>query len=181
MSAEVWTAIFSGLTLVVFVVTAFAALVQLRHLRVNNSLSGLIMLLEDWQKPELQERMRHILLEFPARLKDEEFLTVLRGAERLARADHEWLQVCDFYEQLGSYVKYNMIEAAPLIDVSNNQIMSLWTSVEPAVAILRAKRGSDSIFENFEYLAVLSRKWNERHPNGAYPTNVPRWKQLLRR
>jgi hypothetical protein len=40
-------------------------------------------------------------------------------------------------------------------------------------AILRGHYGR-AIYENFEYLAVLSQDWGAKHPDGSYPDNVRR-------
>ena len=175
MNAEVLNAIFSGLTLVVFVVTAIAAIVQLRHLRSNTSLQGLTMVLQDWQKPEMQAWIRYVRVELPEKLKDPKFCDEFR--RRLDRVHHPELHVCDYWEQCGTYIKYGMIDRVTFLDSSCTTIVRLWESIYPAIAIMR-ERGGPSVYENFEYLAVLSKQWINSHPNGAYPANMPRWDEL---
>jgi hypothetical protein len=176
MNAEVLNAIFSGLTLVVFIVTAIAAIVQLRHLRSNTSLQGLTTVLQDWQKPEMQAWIRYVSLELPEKLKDPAFCDEFR-APRRDRTRHPELHVCDYWEQCGTYVKYGLIDRAALLDSSSTTIVRLWSKVYPAIVILR-ERGGPAVYENFEYLAVLSKQWIAAHPNGTYPANMPRWDQL---
>jgi hypothetical protein len=175
VNAEVLNAIFSGLTLVVFVVTAIAAIVQLRHLRSNTSLQGLTMVLQDWQKPEMQAWIRYVRVELPEKLKDPKFCDEFR--RRLDRVHHPELHVCDYWEQCGTYIKYGMIDRVTFLDSSCTTIVRLWESIYPAIAIMR-ERGGPSVYENFEYLAVLSKQWINSHPNGAYPANMPRWDEL---
>ncbi|MBV8366958.1 MAG: hypothetical protein JO194_10745, partial [Candidatus Eremiobacteraeota bacterium] len=43
----------------------------------------------------------------------------------------------------------------------------------PYTAIARRRLG-DALWENFEYLVVLSRAWMASHPHGMYPKDVPR-------
>jgi hypothetical protein len=176
LNAEILNAIFSGLTLVVFVVTAIAAVVQLRHLRSNTSLQGLTMVLQDWQKPEMQAWIRYVRLELPEKLKDPAFCDEFRGAARRDRTRHPELHVCDYWEQCGTYIKYGMIDRLTFLDSSCTTIVTLWQCVYPAVVIMR-ERGGPSVYENFEFLAVLSKQWIAAHPNGAYPANMPRWDQ----
>jgi hypothetical protein len=175
VNAEVLNAIFSGLTLVVFIVTAVAAIVQLRHLRSNTSLQGLTMVLQDWQKPEMQAWIRYVRLELPEKLKDPTFCDEFR--RRLDRVHHPELHVCDYWEQCGTYIKYGMIDRLTFLDSSCATIVRLWESIYPAIVIMR-ERGGPSVYENFEYLAVLSKQWIDAHPNGAYPANMPRWDKL---
>jgi hypothetical protein len=176
LNAEILNAIFSGLTLVVFIVTAIAAVVQLRHLRSNTSLQGLTMVLQDWQKPEMQAWISYVRLELPEKLKDPAFREEYRRSGR-DRARHPELNVCDYWEQCGTYIKYGMIDRLTFLDSSCTTIVRLWQCVYPAIVILR-ERGGPSVYENFEFLAVLSQQWIDAHPNGAYPANMPRWEQL---
>ena len=98
LSVEVLTAVFSGLTLLVFIVTAIAGVVQLHHLRSNTSLEGLMTVQRDWQQPHLQEWIQYVWRELPEKLKDpayrEEYLHSPVDRER-----HPELHVCDYYEQ----------------------------------------------------------------------------------
>jgi hypothetical protein len=175
VNPEVLSAIFSGLTLLVFVVTAIAAIVQLRHLRSNTSLQGLTMVLQDWQKPEMQAWIRYIRRELPEKLKDPAFLEEFQGP--MDRLSHPELHVCDYWEQCGTYLKYGLIDRETFLDSGGATIMSLWSILFPAIAKMRETRGL-ATYENFEYLAVLGKQWNDAHPNGAYPADLPRWQDL---
>ena len=178
MGPDVWTAIFSGLTLAVFVITAVAALIQLRHLRMANSLTGLVTTLQDWQKPELQKWIDFIRFELPERMKDEHFVAQLRTSP-VPRSEHPELNVCDYYEQVGSYVKYGMIDREAYLDVACATIVAFWQRLWPTILVMRETRG-DSLYENFEYLAVLGQQWTDAHPDGAYPRGLPRWRELTK-
>ena len=180
MAAEVWNAIFAGLTLVVFVVTAIAAFVQLRHLRVSNSLNGLITILEDWQKPELQRWVHFTRYELPQKLKDDAYFAQIASLQSLNREEHPWLHVCDYYEQLGAIVKYGMIDSQALLDVGCGTITSLWRAVWPALEARRRGIDNEALCENFEYLAVLCQNWLDRYPRGAYPRGTPRWPDVAK-
>ena len=174
LSVELWTAVFSGLTLVVFIVTAIAGVIQLHHLRSNTSLEGLMAVQRDWQQPHLQEWIQYVRRDLAEKLKDpayrEEYLH-----PPVDRTRHPELHVCDYYEQTGTYLKYGLIDRDAYLDIGCTTIVTLWSAVWPAVETIRTARGP-SVYENFEYLAVISKQWIQKYPNGAYPANLPRWK-----
>jgi len=178
MTVELWNVVFSAATFVVIAVTAIAATVQLRHLRASNQLTALVTLLEDWQKPEMQSWVSFVRGgELAERLKDPDYLRSLEGIRR-DRTIHPWLHVCDYYEQLGSYVKYGLVDKPSFFDVSCVTVRALYEEIWPCIARIREVANNDSIFENFEYLAVEAVLWLKSHPRGAYPKGVPRYAQL---
>lgn len=177
MTAEVWSAIFSGATLVVLIVTAIAAIVQLRHLRANTSLSGSVNLMQTWQEPQFQGWISYIRTELPAKMNDPAFLEQFRTGGAIDRADHPELQLADYYEQVGTFLKHGLLDRAILMDVGNFMIADFWRRLEPLTTLMREKRGP-SLYENFEYLAVVAEMYGREHPHGGYPRNLPRWNQL---
>ena len=52
-------------------------------------------------------------------------------------------------------------------------VVDAWNALIDVTAILRGHYGR-AIYENFEYLAVLSQDWGAKHPDGSYPDNVRR-------
>jgi len=176
--AEYWNVIFSAATLVVIAVTAIAATVQLRHLRASNQLTALVTLLEDWQKPEMQAWVRFVRGgELAKQLEDPAYLRDLRNT-RGDRNLHPWLHICDYYEQLGSYVKYGLVDKPSFFDVSCVTVSSLYATLRPCIERVREVANNHAIFENFEYLAVQAVLWIRSHPDGAYPKGVPRYNDL---
>lgn len=179
MSLESWSVLFSGLTFLVIAITALAALVQLRHLRASNQLNTLVTILEDWQKPQMQAWVTFVRLELHERLKDPEYLQSIESAGGpLDRTLHPWLHIADYYEQLGSYAKFRLIDTRSYLDVSNVVVADFYERMQPCIEKLRQVRGSRAIFENFEYLAVLGRQWDRKFPEGNFPRGVPRFKEL---
>ena len=176
MTLEAVNTLFSALTFMVIAVTAIAATVQLRHLRSSNQLAALVHLLEDWQKPELQRWVSFVRIELPEKLRDPAYLASI-VPHRSDRTMHPWLHLCDYFEQMGSYFKYGLVDADAFLDTSGGQVLRLYTSLKPCIAALRAESGP-SMYENFEYLAVQAILWNRRFPEGRYPTNVPRFDEI---
>lgn len=178
MTLEALNTVFSGLTFVVIAVTAAAASVQLRHLRASNQLTALITILEDWQKPELQRWVRFVRNELPQRVRDPAYLDSI-GTHSADRDLHPWLHVCDYYEQIGSYLRYGLMDKTSFLSVGCTTVSSLYAIVEPCVERMRAARGSNSLFENFEYVAVLGKRWEREHPDGTWPRGLQRFKDLV--
>jgi hypothetical protein len=93
------------------------------------------------------------------------------------RAIHPELHICDYFQQLGSYFKYRMFDLDSYLDVASFTISDLYRNAKPCIDKMREERG-DSLYENFEYLAVQCQLWNQRHPRGAYPRGLPRFSDL---
>jgi hypothetical protein len=176
MSLELWTVVFSGATFVVIAATAIAALIQLRHMRAGNQLNALLTLLEMWDKPEMQSHIRYMRTTLQEKIKDPKFLAAYEEAG-LSRADHPELLVADFWEQIGTFMKYGLIDERSWFDIASAQIGRSWRDLEPVVLAARGTRGP-SAFENFEYLAVRAELWVRRSPEGYYPKRMPRMAQL---
>jgi hypothetical protein len=177
MSVDVWTAIFSGLTMVVLIVTAIAAIIQLRHLRANTSLEGLITIMQDWQAPHFQSWIGYVLSTLPAKLDDPDFLAEFENPGSIDRAQHPEMRLADYYEQVGALLKYELIDRRLMLDLGSGIIPELWRILEPAITLMRRHRGP-SLYENFEYFAVLSVRWHRDHPKGCYPARLSRWHEL---
>jgi hypothetical protein len=164
--------IFAALTLVVVAAAAVAALIQLRHLRASNQLNGLLTVLETWQNAQFQEWMEFVRDELPAKRTDPAFMDGLRTLP-INRRVHPEMHVCDWYEQVGSYMKNGLLEERSFLDIISSNANEYWALLWPVIAILRERRGP-SVYENFEYLAARGRLWNKKFPRGAYPSETPR-------
>ena len=168
MRLEVWNTVAAVGTFLVVVATAVAALIQLRHLRVNNQLQALLAILSMPYEPVLNEAFDFVLGGFSACMRDPEFRAELVGAIPPARQRHKQFRVCDYYERLGSCIKFKLISEDLYFDNSSPE--RFWTILEPAIALYRTARGPTA-YENFEYLVIRSREWDRRHPSGNLPRN----------
>jgi hypothetical protein len=177
MQLDALNTIFAGLTFAVISATAIAALVQLRHLRASNQLQGLITVLRIWEDPVFQRYMDFVRNELDARLRDPEFIQSL-SKRPVDRTLHLELHVCDMWEQIGSYVKYGLIDERSFMDVSSGQVFNTWVQIAPVITKMREFAGP-SLYENFEYLAVRGRLWIDRYPDGNYPAGAPRMTELI--
>lgn len=176
MPLEVWNTIFAGATFAVIAATAIAALVQLRHLRAGNQLNVLLTLMKMWDTPDMQGHIKYMRTEFQEKAKDPKFLEEFK-LSGVSRVDHPELLVADFWEQIGTFMKYQLVDERAWLDIAGTQVLRAWRDLAPAVAAMRARAGL-SAFENFEYCAVRARLWMRANPNGCYPASMPRMAQL---
>ena len=179
MALDHVNAIVGLLTLLVVSLASVAALVQLRHLRAANTLNGLLEVLRQWQDPRLQNDLGFVRNELPARLRDPSYRESLRQRP-VDRTVHRELFVCDWYEQIGSYLKHGLLDERVFMDVSCSSVSNAWRNCWPAIEIMRESAG-DQLYENFEYAAVRGRMFIERYPNGVWPTRVPRMRAFAAR
>jgi hypothetical protein len=175
MTLELWNTIFAGATFAVIAATAIAALVQLRHLRASNQLAALLTILEQWKDPQLQEYISFVRHQLTERMKDPQFRADYAG--NADRHVHLELHVCDWWEQIGSFLKYGLIDEAALMDTTCWQVSTMWGLLWPSIKLLREKSGP-SAYENFEYMAVKGTLWMRAHPSGSYPKSMPRMADL---
>jgi hypothetical protein len=171
MTAEYVTAFASVGTLVVIAATALAAFVQLRHLRTNNVLMVLNDFREAYERPEMlaaNEALPKVL----ARLEDPESRRKL--AESTVSPD--WVRsvfpLLRLLETLGSYTNRNVVPRDLVCDMWAPVVLAIWTESAPLIAVMRRTAGP-SLFENFELIAVLSRRWLDKR-QAVYPRSLPR-------
>lgn len=173
MNAETIGAISSVATFLVIGVTAIAALVQLRHIRSANQLTGLLHYIARWESDAVQSATSFVETQLKEKLEDPGYRSGL-WHHNPDRREHPELRVADWCEQMGSYIKYGMISGEQYLDLGGWYIDSMWEQLQEVVAIRRAASGKSAMYENFEFLAARSKAWAAAHPGGNYPHNVPR-------
>jgi hypothetical protein len=164
-------AISTFITMLVIAASAIAALIQLRHLRQNNQLSGLLSVLELFQEPRFHELINWVRTELPKRMQDPEFRAALEKTP-VDRVVHPELHVAELYEEIGSYVRSGLIDEALFLQGHWYNVILYWDLLWPVMEIVRRTR--PYVFENFEYLATRAQAWKDRHPRGNYPASLPR-------
>ena len=158
-------------TFVVISATAIAAVVQLRHMRANNQLEGLLDIvgrIED-QNRWIDETRRQL----PGMLADPAYVQSV--ANRSFDRNVAWLQLGNRNERIGSLLKYRLIPEDPFLDVYYAIVVQTWEIMLPMTALLRST-ASQNIWENFEYLYMRAKSFGERYKYGNYPKGVPRAK-----
>lgn len=166
MSLELVNAIASVFTAVVIGATAVAAIIQLRHLRMNNQITALLAVQAEFDAKDFREAERLVRKEFPAILEDEGFcayfIAVLKDEEpvessRYVGARYAARIVANTYENLGVLAKRGIVDRNILLDVYAYIITSAWDDLEGFVALVRLLTGEQTLYINFEYLASIAR------------------------
>ena len=159
-------------TFVVITATAIAAVVQLRHLRAQNQLTGLLTVLARVEDPQFNEWVDGAREMVKTRLADPTYRrAILDGTYE--RTNNPWLNLANSYDWVGSLVKFKLIPEEPFLDTYSGRIQQAWSIVESIVPLVRSRRGP-MVWENFEYLVVRARRYAAIHANGAYPKGVAR-------
>ena len=169
MPLEVWNTVATVGSFLVISATALAALVQLRHMRGGNQIAVLTELRASQQTPEFLTAVHYVYSELPEKMKDPAFRYQL--ANRTARTAENNQQISyaetvgDFYENMGVFAKTGLVDCRLLMDIHSAIVLDAWNALADVTAALRAHYGR-AIYENFEYLAVLSQNWIAAHPEG---------------
>jgi hypothetical protein len=83
-------------------------------------------------------------------------------------------------------VKHNMVEARLACDWLYSPVVPCWDALAPLISSRRAMLGYN-MWEDFEYLALLCKRFRQRHPQGTYPHGEERlplplpWPEALSR
>jgi hypothetical protein len=171
MTLEFWTTAAAVGTFVVITASAIAALVQLRHMRTSNQLSGLVSVFEMLQDPSVRDMMNYVRHDLADRMQDPLFRAGLME-NPVDRRKHPEFHLCDIYNHVGSFVRSGLIDERTYLQTDWFNVNLYWRLLAESIAIGRTDR--PHIFENFEYLAARARAWIEEHPDGDYPAGERR-------
>ncbi|MBV8638306.1 MAG: hypothetical protein JO322_09490 [Candidatus Eremiobacteraeota bacterium] len=172
MTAEWLAAIASVATFVVIAATAVAALVQVRHLRNTNQIAVFTELRHRMEVPDFQEGICFIRFELPERTDDPEFRR--RLLDRTTRESEIVRDIGNFIDgAIAPLVKHRMVDRTLACDLFYFPVVMCWDHLAPFIATSRAMLGY-TMWEDFEYLALLCKNFRARYPEGTYPRNTPR-------
>lgn len=182
MSLELVTAISSVVTALVIGATAIAAMIQLRHMRMSNQITALLAIQDEFDAQDYRAADTLIRQEFPAIFEEDGFceylIAVLNDRETIENPRYMQARVAarlvgNTYENLGALVKRDIIDRGVFLDVYCWIIANAWDNLEGWVALTRWAVSEPSIYENFEYIAVISKDHLARHPV-TYPAGMRR-------
>jgi hypothetical protein len=177
MSLELVNSLATFGTFVVIAATAIAALVQLRHARSSNQIAALDELREAFQSREFAEANRFIDTQVKELIKSPKFR--YQWANRAARTEEfaeaiEHIRlVGNYFEDFGALILAGLLDGELAVSIYCTDVVRAWDQLSPIVAIGRRRLGR-GIWENFEYAAMLSKRWMKEHPHGIYPRGEPR-------
>lgn len=185
MSPEWLTAIGTLGTFVVIAASAAAALFQLRHMRGSNQIVALTEVRETIESPAFQAA--------------EQFITALAGrfnepavregllAQTFPPEFQPVRMVANFFETFGAFVKSGIIDHELACDLWGGVVDRNWDALRPVISSRRAMIGTPALWENFEYLARISKDFIAKYPDGTLPKNARRlplpepWPDSVRR
>jgi hypothetical protein len=171
MTAEWLTAYASAGTLVVILASAFAALIQLRHLRSSNQIAALTEFRERIESPEFRDAEYFVSYELPTHYSDPEkyrdMLTLPFAGNYRSIAI-----VANLFENLGLFVKFGVIEPTLACDMWNVVVLRNWKALSPMITYVRSEVDG-SLWDNFEYFAVLCEDYRGKH-SSDYPARTRR-------
>jgi hypothetical protein len=164
-------------TFVVIAATAIVAVIQLRHARSSNQIAALNELRETMDSPEFAKSQHFVLTDLAKKMEDPAFRYQLANRSERTTENQRLItgivNVGNLYENMGVLVKTGLVDRSRALELWWNVTSMAWEALEPCIAIFRRNQG-DTIYENFEYLTLLSREWILAHPGGTYPRGVNR-------
>jgi hypothetical protein len=183
MSLQVLDAIASLITVTIVAATAVAALIQLRHLRAGNQINALISVGEKLDRRDFTDALTLANRGLEAALADRTYrdyeVSIFRRLpppqveQRYVDMHHAVVLVGNTFELMGLLVKNRIVDADIFLDQYCGITTGAWKVLANYTALGREALGSNTGWENFEYLVVLSEDWMKLNPN-AYPNGVRR-------
>jgi hypothetical protein len=183
MSLQVLDAIASLITVTIVAATAVAALIQLRHLRAGNQINALISVGEKLDRRDFTDALTLANRGLEAALADRTYrdyeVSIFRRLpppqveQRYVDMHHAVVLVGNTFELMGLLVKNRIVDADIFLDQYCGITTGAWKVLANYTALGREALGSNTGWENFEYLVVLSEDWMKLNPN-AYPKGVRR-------
>jgi hypothetical protein len=158
-------------TFVVIAATAVTAVVQIRHIRLANQLSGLLTTFSLLQDPSTRTLINFVRHDLKEKMQDHTFRESLLEIP-IDRDKHPELYLCDIYQHVGSFVRSGLIDEETYMQTDWYNVKLYWDLLADVVQTARTNR--PHLFENFEYLAARATAWIELHPDGDYPHNERR-------
>jgi hypothetical protein len=171
MSPEWITAIGTIGTFFVIAASAIAALVQLRHMRGSNQIVALTECRETLESAEFREAQSFVSYELPKRLKDPG--ECMKIVDIPFKGEYEAIAtVANFFESMGLFVKSGIIDKHIACDFWAFVVLRNWRALAPVTTYIRRTLDVPALWENFEYMAALSDKWQASHQT-VYPAGTP--------
>lgn len=158
---EAWQTLFAGLTLVVFVVTASIALVQLRHLRKSYQMTTASALLQNYWTPQFQAFMHYVFFEIQSHLETPQFREELRSVP-VDKTKHPEVYVCEYYSLIGAYIKGGLMPEDIFLANGSRDAIVAWRQLSVPIAIMR-EGTSPMLYRDFEDLAVICERYLTSH------------------
>ena len=187
MSLELVNTFGTLLTVAIVAATAIAAMVQLRHLRAGNQINAMLSISSQFDNQAFLDAGDLVREKAASAIGDPEYrayaLAVALHQQTTAPREDDVqirraiLLVANTYEELGILVKNGIVDKDLFLDRYCWVIAQRWRVLEEHIAFFRAVTGDDAIWENFEFLTVLSQDYLRQRPS-RYPAGMRRIKPV---
>lgn len=181
MSLELVNTIAALTTTAVIAATAVAALAQLRHLRAGNQISGFLTLrtmLDD----DAHQRAIALLEREGDIAHDQDYQVYSKAVfgnapvptnQRFRDVRAAVVMIANSFEVMGTLVRNGIVDRRLFLEQYCSTIVNMWRRLEHYIAAAREIQKDDGIWEDFEYIAALSKEFMVEH-SSVYPKGVPR-------
>ena len=186
MSLELLNTFATLATCVIVAATAIAALIQLRHLRASNQIQGqlainaLIQSQEFWEARITLQGLADMLSD-PTQARAFRMPLSESTPPKVIAMRHAARVLGSNLENIGNMVRNGLTDGRLFIEQFGNVVIDLWELLEPLTRIRREVEKSDAVWEDFEYLTILSREWMQKG-GSVFPKNrrrlLPSWSAL---
>lgn len=177
MSLELWNTLATFGTFLVISATAIAAIAQLRHTRGSNQIAAINELRETSERAEFLTAQRFVYTQLAEKMSYPAFRhQVVNRAARTAEDGpliDQALLLGNFYESMALLVRDGLVDRGLTLEIWNGIVVRTWEALAAFTSVSRRQLGS-IVWENFEYLTVISQDWLAAHSNGTYPPAIRR-------
>ena len=183
MSLELINTLGTVTTVVIVAGAAIAAIAQLRHLSAGNQINAMLSIGNQFDAREFRDALTLVRHKLDSALEDPAYREYMLAVQRtlpVPNVSEEYRELADAsrlvgntYEELGILLKNGIIDRNIFLDRYSWVIQGAWKRTNRGLAWTRAITGNNAIWENFEYLAVLSEDWMREHAS-TYPKGVRR-------
>jgi hypothetical protein len=172
MNWDELSAISTFVTMLVIAGSAVAAVLQLRHMRAGNAITGFLGFMDKWASPEARAQANYVFSDaMQQKLSDPVYHRELLSGY-FDRLRHPEFQYLDLWESIGMFVKLGYFAEDAVMESGGSVAIRAWDVLMPVVAICRQARGP-ALYDNFEYLVARAQIWEARYPRGFYPRKTP--------
>ncbi len=139
---------------VVVAAAGVVALVQIRHLAAQNSLSFLMRMLDVYNSEEFNRSRQYVLNELPNRLQDPAYRKEIAEG-RGSTVTHPEYFVINTFNQWGYFASEHIVDEGLLIQTIGPLALVMWIATAPVLALRRTTVPESGY--GFEALVVLTR------------------------
>jgi hypothetical protein len=173
MNWDELAAISTFITMLVIAASAIAAVVQLRHMRAGNAITGFLGFMDRWDSPEARRNANYVFSgAIERKLQDPSYRRQLLENAFVDRLAHPEFEYMDVWESIGMFVKLGYFPEDAVMESGGPIAINAWNILSPVIAIVRSARGP-GVYDGFEYLVSRAKIWEAKHPDGVFPKQTP--------